>query len=156
MEGITYAGNHGLEILHPDGTKFSHPMPPGYVVFTTYSMPPWYVVFAKHPMPPGYVVCAKYPMSPGYVVFAAFSSFHGTTTLLHIPCHQGTLSFHCLFTISLNRGKSFFLYIPKTGFVVCSLYCIPKPNTSSFLSISKLYCSTSSISLSLNCGTRLF
>ncbi|KAF5292542.1 hypothetical protein FQR65_LT01688 [Abscondita terminalis] len=27
IEGITYAGNHGLEILHPDGTKFVHPMP---------------------------------------------------------------------------------------------------------------------------------
>ena len=21
IEGITYAGNHGLEIIHPDGTK---------------------------------------------------------------------------------------------------------------------------------------
>merc|ERR1719483_800422 len=30
VEGITYAGNHGLEILHPDGTRFNHPMPPGY------------------------------------------------------------------------------------------------------------------------------
>ena len=29
VEGITYAGNHGLEILHPDGTKFTHPMPTG-------------------------------------------------------------------------------------------------------------------------------
>ncbi|XP_044749938.1 alpha,alpha-trehalose-phosphate synthase [UDP-forming] isoform X2 [Coccinella septempunctata] len=28
IEGITYAGNHGLEILHSDGTKFVHPMPP--------------------------------------------------------------------------------------------------------------------------------
>ena len=28
--GITYAGNHGLEIVHPDGTRFTHPMPPGY------------------------------------------------------------------------------------------------------------------------------
>jgi len=27
IEGITYAGNHGLEIIHPDGTKFTHPMP---------------------------------------------------------------------------------------------------------------------------------
>ncbi|CAH0561444.1 unnamed protein product [Brassicogethes aeneus] len=27
IEGITYAGSHGLEILHPDGTKFVHPMP---------------------------------------------------------------------------------------------------------------------------------
>ena len=25
--GITYAGNHGLEILHPDGSKFVHPLP---------------------------------------------------------------------------------------------------------------------------------
>ena len=31
VEGITYAGNHGLEILHPDGTRFNHPMPAGYV-----------------------------------------------------------------------------------------------------------------------------
>lgn len=31
VAGITLAGNHGLEILHPDGTKFSHPMPPGYL-----------------------------------------------------------------------------------------------------------------------------
>lgn len=30
IEGITYAGNHGLEILHPDGTKFVHPMPLAY------------------------------------------------------------------------------------------------------------------------------
>lgn len=30
IEGITYAGNHGLEILHPDGTKFVHPMPTKY------------------------------------------------------------------------------------------------------------------------------
>ena len=30
VEGITYAGNHGLEILHPDGTRFTHPMPVGY------------------------------------------------------------------------------------------------------------------------------
>lgn len=28
--GITYAGNHGLEILHPDGTKFVHPVPAEY------------------------------------------------------------------------------------------------------------------------------
>lgn len=27
IEGITYAGSHGLEILHPDGSKFVHPMP---------------------------------------------------------------------------------------------------------------------------------
>ena len=27
IDDITYAGNHGLEILHPDGTKFVHPMP---------------------------------------------------------------------------------------------------------------------------------
>ncbi|XP_046447216.1 alpha,alpha-trehalose-phosphate synthase [UDP-forming]-like [Daphnia pulex] len=27
IENITYAGNHGLEIVHPDGTKFTHPMP---------------------------------------------------------------------------------------------------------------------------------
>ena len=30
VEGITYAGNHGLEILHPDGTRFTHPMPTGF------------------------------------------------------------------------------------------------------------------------------
>ena len=30
VDGITYAGNHGLEIVHPDGTRFTHPMPPGY------------------------------------------------------------------------------------------------------------------------------
>jgi len=30
IEGITYAGNHGLEILHPDGSKFVHPMPMEY------------------------------------------------------------------------------------------------------------------------------
>ncbi len=27
IEGITYAGNHGLEIHHADGTNFVHPMP---------------------------------------------------------------------------------------------------------------------------------
>ena len=27
IKGITYAGNHGLEIIHPDGTRFVHPMP---------------------------------------------------------------------------------------------------------------------------------
>ena len=27
IQGITYAGNHGLEIIHPDGSKFVHPMP---------------------------------------------------------------------------------------------------------------------------------
>lgn len=27
LTNVTYAGNHGLEILHPDGTKFVHPMP---------------------------------------------------------------------------------------------------------------------------------
>jgi trehalose 6-phosphate synthase/phosphatase len=30
IENITYAGNHGLEIVHPDGTKFTHPMPSEY------------------------------------------------------------------------------------------------------------------------------
>jgi trehalose 6-phosphate synthase/phosphatase len=30
IETITYAGNHGLEILHPDGTKFTHPIPAEY------------------------------------------------------------------------------------------------------------------------------
>lgn len=30
IEGITYAGNHGLEIQHPDGSKFIHPMPMEY------------------------------------------------------------------------------------------------------------------------------
>ena len=30
VDGLTYAGNHGLEILHPDGTRFTHPMPAGY------------------------------------------------------------------------------------------------------------------------------
>jgi len=30
ISDITYAGNHGLEILHPDGTKFVHPMPMAY------------------------------------------------------------------------------------------------------------------------------
>lgn len=27
IENITYAGSHGIEILHPDGTKFVHPVP---------------------------------------------------------------------------------------------------------------------------------
>ena len=27
IKGITYAGNHGLEIIHPDGSKFVHPLP---------------------------------------------------------------------------------------------------------------------------------
>ncbi|KAK2709566.1 uncharacterized protein LOC136027250 isoform X2 [Artemia franciscana] len=30
IETITYAGNHGLSILHPDGTKFLHPIPNEY------------------------------------------------------------------------------------------------------------------------------
>lgn len=30
IDGITYAGNHGLEILHADGSKFVHPMPHQY------------------------------------------------------------------------------------------------------------------------------
>jgi len=27
IDGITYAGNHGLEIVYPDGAKFAHPLP---------------------------------------------------------------------------------------------------------------------------------
>ena len=27
IENITYAGNHGLEIHHADGTKYVHPIP---------------------------------------------------------------------------------------------------------------------------------
>ena len=30
IEGITYAGNHGMEILHRDGSSFVHPMPAEY------------------------------------------------------------------------------------------------------------------------------
>lgn len=30
IKQITYAGSHGLEILHPDGTKFIHPIPRQY------------------------------------------------------------------------------------------------------------------------------
>ena len=30
IEGITYAGNHGMEILHSDGSSFVHPMPAEY------------------------------------------------------------------------------------------------------------------------------
>ena len=30
IDGITYAGNNGFEILHPDGTLFLHPVPPCY------------------------------------------------------------------------------------------------------------------------------
>ncbi|CAG0890921.1 unnamed protein product [Darwinula stevensoni] len=30
IDGITYAGNHGLEILHPDGSKFIYPIPKEY------------------------------------------------------------------------------------------------------------------------------
>lgn len=30
IDNITYAGNDGLEILHPDGTKFVHPLPVEY------------------------------------------------------------------------------------------------------------------------------
>lgn len=30
IDGITYAGNNGLEILHPDGTKFVYPLPVEY------------------------------------------------------------------------------------------------------------------------------
>ena len=26
-KGITYAGNHGLDIHHSDGSKFTHPLP---------------------------------------------------------------------------------------------------------------------------------
>ncbi|XP_047476832.1 alpha,alpha-trehalose-phosphate synthase [UDP-forming]-like [Penaeus chinensis] len=32
IEGITYAGCHGFEILHPDGTLFMHPIPHEYEV----------------------------------------------------------------------------------------------------------------------------
>ena len=27
IKNITYAGNHGLEIMHADGNHFIHPMP---------------------------------------------------------------------------------------------------------------------------------
>ena len=27
IKNITYAGNHGLDIVHPDGTKFVPPLP---------------------------------------------------------------------------------------------------------------------------------
>ena len=27
FKGITYAGNHGLDIVHEDGSTFVHPMP---------------------------------------------------------------------------------------------------------------------------------
>ncbi|CAL4075772.1 unnamed protein product, partial [Meganyctiphanes norvegica] len=30
IDGITYAGNHGLQISHPDGTLFTHPIPKEY------------------------------------------------------------------------------------------------------------------------------
>ncbi|KAF2364433.1 Trehalose-phosphatase [Trinorchestia longiramus] len=30
IEGITYAGNHGFEILHPDNTMFNYPVPSEY------------------------------------------------------------------------------------------------------------------------------
>lgn len=30
IDNITYAGSHGLEIQHPDGSKFVHPMPVEY------------------------------------------------------------------------------------------------------------------------------
>ena len=30
MEGLTYAGCHGLQIVHPDGQKFSHNIPADY------------------------------------------------------------------------------------------------------------------------------
>nr|CAD7203129.1 unnamed protein product [Timema douglasi] len=30
LEQLTYAGSHGIEILHPDGTKFVHPVPYEY------------------------------------------------------------------------------------------------------------------------------
>ena len=30
MDGITYAGNHGLEIMHPDGHVYSHSIPQDY------------------------------------------------------------------------------------------------------------------------------
>ena len=30
IEGITYAGNHGMEIVHADGSTFVHPMPSEY------------------------------------------------------------------------------------------------------------------------------
>lgn len=30
IEGITYAGNHGFDIVHPDGTMFMHPVPHEY------------------------------------------------------------------------------------------------------------------------------
>ncbi|BES87211.1 synthase [Nesidiocoris tenuis] len=30
VENITYAGSHGLQILHPDGTQFHYPMPPEF------------------------------------------------------------------------------------------------------------------------------
>uniref|UniRef100_A0A6A7FPD3 Alpha,alpha-trehalose-phosphate synthase [UDP-forming]-like n=2 Tax=Hirondellea gigas TaxID=1518452 RepID=A0A6A7FPD3_9CRUS len=31
IEGITYAGNHGFQIRHPDGTMFIHPVPQEYL-----------------------------------------------------------------------------------------------------------------------------
>lgn len=30
VDGVTYAGSHGIEILHPDGTNFVHPVPRQY------------------------------------------------------------------------------------------------------------------------------
>lgn len=30
IPNVTYAGNHGLQIVHPDGTQFVHPMPVAY------------------------------------------------------------------------------------------------------------------------------
>jgi alpha,alpha-trehalase len=32
VDGITYAGNHGLEIMHPDGQMYSHGIPQDYRV----------------------------------------------------------------------------------------------------------------------------
>ncbi len=30
VDGLTYAGNHGLEIMHPDGQKYTHDIPQNY------------------------------------------------------------------------------------------------------------------------------
>ena len=30
IDGITYAASEGLEILHPDGSRFTHPVPDDY------------------------------------------------------------------------------------------------------------------------------
>ena len=120
IEGITYAGNHGFEVLHPDGSKFVQSVPPEYEIqleklktrISNESCRDGAWLENK-----GATVTWHYRQVPEEKVSALIETTKKIFADLNIKLHQSHMAFEAKPPVTWNKGRAA-IYILRTLFGV--------------------------------------